>query len=59
MKVRAINRGFYGGSLREPGDVFDLKSDKDRSAWMEPIADAKPAKAKPEKADPAKADDLT
>ena len=35
MKVRAIGRGFSGVS-REPGDVFEIKSEKlFSSRWME------------------------
>ena len=41
MKVEATRTGFYGGKLREPGDVFDLKEGKDAlGSWMR-IVDGK------------------
>jgi len=48
MKVKATKDGFYG-SLRRPGDVFEV-ADGVKSKWFEPVD----ANAKPEK--PAKAD---
>lgn len=59
MKVRAIQPGFYGGSLQAAGSTFEVKDAAELGKWMEPIPEPKPAKAKAEKAEPAKADDLT
>jgi len=47
MKVRAIKLGYHGIKRRRPGDVFDIKSEKEFSPnWMERV-DGKAAKAKP------------
>lgn len=35
MQVRAISVGFYGGSRRREGEVFDVK-DGDEAKWFEP-----------------------
>lgn len=37
-KVRALARGYYGGAIREVGDVFELAADADYGAWMDPIS---------------------
>lgn len=42
MKVQAINRGYYGGEIRDPGDVFEFPDEdwKDKSlrpSWVERI----------------------
>lgn len=51
MKVRAIERGFYG-SLREPGETFELRDKADLSKrWMEPVAEEK-AKADKKEVEP-------
>ena len=50
MKVKAISQGFYGGSRRREGDVFEFGGDKPYS-WMEPVADEKPARKPREKAE--------
>lgn len=57
MRVIALKKGYYS-HLYRPGDVFELKSDKDfSSSWMKKISDApkpekiavkKPAKKKDE-----------
>lgn len=39
MKVKATQRGFFGGILREPGDVFDV-SEGVKGKWFMPLADA-------------------
>lgn len=37
LRVRATARGFYGGSIREIGDVFVVDSERAVSKrWMEP-----------------------
>lgn len=43
IKVMAVRRGYYG-SLREPGDQFEVANKADLGRWMEVIA---PAKAPP------------
>ena len=43
MQVRAISAGFYGGSRRREGEVFDVK-DGDEAKWFEPV-DPEAAKA--------------
>ncbi len=42
MLVRAINRGYFGGIIREPGDKFDIDdaimADADlRPSWVRPV----------------------
>lgn len=37
MKVVARQAGFYGGSLRRPGDVFDLAAGQKPGRWMEEV----------------------
>lgn len=51
MKVKATQSGFYGGSRRRPGDIFDVK-EGEVGRWMEvideadaPVVAAKPARA--------------
>jgi len=40
MRVRAKQKGFYPDSLKEPGEVFELTTDRHFSArWMEEVAD--------------------
>jgi hypothetical protein len=35
MRVRATQRGYYGGRVREPGEEFSLAKDEDFSSkWM-------------------------
>lgn len=36
MKVIATKQGFYGGELRNEGDVFDVP-DGAKSKWFEPV----------------------
>lgn len=43
--VIAIERGYYGGKIQEPGDQFKITSEKHLGAWMEPQG-WKPEKAK-------------
>ncbi len=45
--VKAISRGFFGGKLRQVGDVFDCPSDAFSENWMEKIK-GKPKKLAPE-----------
>ena len=51
--VRATGEGFYGGNLKQAGDVFDV-TDSNQASWYKPVdqpkAEAKP-KAKPKTAD--------
>ena len=53
MQVRALSTGFYGGSRRREGEVFDAK-DGDSAKWFEPV-EAKPAKVAKAKADKVEA----
>lgn len=52
QEVVAIERGFYGGQLREPGDTFMAAG---KATWFEPANGKKAASAK--KAKEAKAAD--
>ncbi len=38
MKVRATERGFYGGHRRRPGQVFNVSRADFSNLWMEKIA---------------------
>lgn len=51
MKVRAISLGYYGERRRYPGEVFEIKTEKEFSRnWMEKVSEDTPVKeAKPEK----------
>jgi hypothetical protein len=52
MKVIANTLGFYGGSRRRPGDVFEVP-DGTKGKWFTPADKAKPkGKAKPEDKSP-------
>lgn len=45
IKVRAIAKGFYGGRVREAGDVFEVNAKQDIGSWMDPaVEERKPAK---------------
>lgn len=37
IKVRALGRGYFGGLLRERGDVFELASAQEFGVWMEAV----------------------
>lgn len=37
MKVQATQRGYYGGKVREAGEVFVIPEDTKPGAWMEPL----------------------
>lgn len=53
MKVTATERGYYGGMIREPGDVFDVDGAKAFSdKWMAKAGKSKPAEAAPVEPDP-------
>lgn len=47
MKVKATQRGYYGGRIHEAGDEFEIVSHDDLGVWMDPVEAEKPAK--PEK----------
>jgi hypothetical protein len=55
MKVKAKALGFYGGSRRRPGEVFEVPEGA-RAKWFEPVS-AAPAEpeAKPRKPGKGKA----
>lgn len=38
MRVRATERGYYGGMIREVGDVFTIAGRPDLGRWMAPIS---------------------
>lgn len=68
MLVTATAKGYYGGKVREIGEVFGLAAKADLSkTWMEPVKGEKPSRPAPAKggadtevippADPAKASD--
>ncbi|CAM4093349.1 hypothetical protein BOTU111921_11420 [Bordetella tumbae] len=44
MKVRAIKQGFYGGDLKEPGKVFEVK-DGSKAKWFVPASSGSTAEA--------------
>jgi hypothetical protein len=46
MQVTATKTGFYDGSRRRPGDVFDMPEGKKLPSWVVPSGAFKPAKAK-------------
>lgn len=45
MKVRALKQGYYGGSRRREGEVFDVK-DGAKASWFVPVESATVAKPK-------------
>ena len=45
MKVQATERGFFGGALKEPGDVFDVKKAEFSEEWMEKYSAPEPEPA--------------
>lgn len=46
MKVRALELGFYGGSRRRKGSVFEVE-DGEKASWFEPLeGETKKAPAK-------------
>lgn len=45
MRVRVLNRGYFGGEIRDPGTKFDvpdeIMADEDRRpSWVEPVGSA-------------------
>lgn len=48
IKVRATTRGYYGGQIREAGDVFEVETKEHVGSWMDPAVEEKSApKAEP------------
>ena len=50
MKVKVINKGFYGGNIYRPGDDLVIKDKSELGSWMKevkPKAEAKPKEVKP------------
>lgn len=47
MKVIATQKGYYGGRIREVGDVFEFEGEK-LGKWMVPAGGAEPQKPEPE-----------
>ena len=37
MQVRALERGYYGDTIRDEGAVFDIASEAHLGSWMEPL----------------------
>lgn len=37
MEVRALARGYYGGMIRDVGDVFAIAAGAELGSWMEPV----------------------
>lgn len=52
IKVQALAKGYYGGELRERGDIFAIDSATEFGGWMAPVgqADADALRAQVEKA---------
>ena len=47
MQVRATERGYYGGMIREAGDEFAIADKSELGSWMEVLKPAKRAKPEP------------
>lgn len=46
IKVRATTRGYYGGVVREAGDVFEVETKEHVGSWMDPqVEEVKAPKA--------------
>jgi hypothetical protein len=59
-RVKAKETGFYGGSLRYPGQVFELADGDVLGSWMEPTEAAAPVpKPKKPKTGPETLSELT
>jgi hypothetical protein len=41
IMVRAIAKGFYGNTLRQPGDVFGIHKEEEFGPWMERVSEDK------------------
>lgn len=39
MRVRALERGYYGIQRRKIGEEFDIRGPDELGKWMEPISD--------------------
>ncbi len=37
LPVQALERGYYGGKVREPGESFVIKKIKELGSWMMPV----------------------
>ena len=53
MKVRAEEKGYYGDTLRYPGDEFTLADPRDLGRWMVPV-DGQPVDGQQATEKPAK-----
>ena len=51
LRVRATRRGFFG-QQREPGDEFEIDSDKQMGSWMEKVGGKAVAEKSAPLADP-------
>jgi len=34
IKVKARELGYYGGTRRKPGDIFEIENEGDKGSWM-------------------------
>lgn len=46
MKVKATDIGYYANRIRNEGEVFEIKSEKDLGSWMEKSETKSKKKAK-------------
>jgi len=46
IKVKALRQGFFGSSLRRPGDIFEIESEKQLGSWMEKTSEPIPEQPK-------------
>lgn len=51
MKVKALKAGFFGGTLREVGEEFEVPTGT-KSTWFAPLTEYKAPAAAKAKADP-------
>jgi len=42
IKVKAKVMGYYGAQRRRPGDIFEIKDESERGAWMIGVEDELP-----------------
>lgn len=47
MRVQATQRGYYGGKVREAGEVFVIPEDVEPGSWMLPLDEDEDEAPKP------------
>jgi hypothetical protein len=52
MKVRATQLGFYNGSRKRPGDVFDIPDGAKIGSWFVPADSPAPESQAPDNVEP-------